>query len=152
MTLTYLGLQRTLPRSRQSPAPPAILTNQLWDRLRPRGVPRLSPSAQQHLALASHIAYSVGCCIGLASIAPRIPLSPVIKGAAFGTGVWALSYLGWIPVAQLRPAAPRAPASRNFNIFFAHMVWGIAASLFEDSFRNYGKRDWEGARKALRAE
>ncbi|MER9140462.1 DUF1440 domain-containing protein [Mesorhizobium sp. M0830] len=55
------------------------------------------------------------------------------SGTLFGLGVWAASYLGWIPAAGILAPAWRHPAGRNLLMIAAHMVWGtvLAKSLSE---------------------
>ena len=54
-------------------------------------------------------------------------------GALYGAGVWALSYLGWIPGAGILAPAWRHPLQRNLLMIAAHLVWGtvLGGSLRE---------------------
>jgi len=54
-------------------------------------------------------------------------------GASFGVGVWAASYLGWIPAVGLLAPATRHPRHRSALMLAAHVVWGasLAAGLRE---------------------
>src|SRR3954464_15819716 len=56
--------------------------------------------------------------------ARRLPGSPVVKGAGFGLLVWAASYLGWLPAADVRHSSLRDAPSRNAVMILAHLVWG----------------------------
>lgn len=48
------------------------------------------------------------------------------SGTLYGLGVWAASYLGWIPAARILAPAWRHPAQRNLLMIAVHMVWGTA--------------------------
>jgi hypothetical protein len=55
------------------------------------------------------------------------------SGTLYGLGVWAASYLGWIPAARILAPAWRHPAERNLLMIAVHIVWGtvLAKSLSE---------------------
>ncbi|WP_353643233.1 hypothetical protein [Mesorhizobium sp. WSM2239] len=57
----------------------------------------------------------------------------MISGGSYGVLIWALSYLGWIPLARILSPATEHPAARNLLMLGAHLVWGasLAASLHE---------------------
>lgn len=48
------------------------------------------------------------------------------SGTLYGLGVWAVSYLGWIPAARILAPAWRHPAQRNLLMIAVHIVWGAA--------------------------
>jgi hypothetical protein len=47
-------------------------------------------------------------------------------------GVWASSYLGWLPAAGLHPPAQREAAGRTAMTVGAHVVWGAVLGLLTD--------------------
>jgi NO-binding membrane sensor protein with MHYT domain len=47
----------------------------------------------------------------------------------FGLGVWATSYLGWLPVFGVRQPVTYDPVARTGLMIAAHLVWGTAAGL-----------------------
>ncbi|TIT01673.1 MAG: hypothetical protein E5W72_03175 [Mesorhizobium sp.] len=57
-------------------------------------------------------------------------LLPVRRGSGvlYGLGVWALSYLGWIPAAHILAPAWRHPVYRNLLMLAVHVVWGATLS------------------------
>jgi len=57
-----------------------------------------------------------------------------VKGIVFGLGVWAASYLAWLPALGILPPATEAPPRRNAVMIAAHIVWGAAAGLLLDLF------------------
>jgi uncharacterized membrane protein YagU involved in acid resistance len=54
---------------------------------------------------------------------------PITTGIAYGLGVLAGSYLGWVPAFGLMPSALRQPKSRNAMMIGAHVVWGASLGL-----------------------
>lgn len=50
-------------------------------------------------------------------------------GSCFGIGVWAASYLGWLPASRVLKPASAHPARRNALMLAAHVVWGACLSL-----------------------
>jgi hypothetical protein len=52
-----------------------------------------------------------------------------VKGMLFGLIVWASSYNGWVPAADLLPPATQTRAKRNSMMIFAHLVYGTIVSL-----------------------
>lgn len=114
-----------------SPAPTvsalrlATITDGVMSRLPPaiRHVPLEGP----HRALAAHFAFgaATGALYGAATSHKHV--SPgITSGVMFGLGVWAASYLGWVPLTGLMPPASQQPAQRNAMMVASHIVWGAA--------------------------
>jgi hypothetical protein len=117
MTATMEQLQKRLPAPDRYELPPAELTSEA-------GVPH-GPTP----TLMAHFLYGglVGALFGLQE------RRSAAAGASFGLGVWAASYLGWIPAVGLLAPATRHPRHRVGLMLVAHVVWGasLAASLRE---------------------
>jgi uncharacterized membrane protein YagU involved in acid resistance len=58
-----------------------------------------------------------------------------LKGALFGVGVWAASYLGWLPAAGILRPATREPAGRNAMMIASHAVWGASLAVISERLR-----------------
>jgi uncharacterized membrane protein YagU involved in acid resistance len=54
----------------------------------------------------------------------HVRMRSVPAGIAFGLGVWAVSYLGWLPTFGWRASAGRQSVRRNLMMIAAHIVWG----------------------------
>ena len=67
-------------------------------------------------------------------------------------GIWAVSYLGWIPVSGLRANAFKMPARRNGLMILAHLIWGVSIAFSEKEMRQSGDQMLDGHRKAREAE
>jgi uncharacterized membrane protein YagU involved in acid resistance len=81
-------------------------------------------TGRQALTLAGHLGYGAAMGAVYAPIANRYKVSPLLGGALFAMAVWGLSYMGWLPAAQILPPASKHPARRNAVMIVAHLVWG----------------------------
>lgn len=117
--------------SRRSSLPPRIITGEV---LRGAGVKKhLTPPQQRLATTISH--YGYGAAMGMAY---GLLLSPrpwqrghLARGVGFGLGVYAISYLGWLPAMQSRASANRQPTQNNATMLLAHFVWGISLSAMD---------------------
>jgi hypothetical protein len=125
MTAAMNAVHRLLPGHQRYELPPQALSSEVSRRA------GASPPTRERVRragwLGPHLAF--GCAAGafLAASAPR-HRPTVSRGIAFGLGVWAVSYLGWIPALRLPHAAQREPASRNAMMVAAHVVWGATTA------------------------
>jgi hypothetical protein len=76
--------------------------------------------------LATAVAH-VGVGGGLGALyAAVVPRSTPLRGMAFGTAVWAVSYAGFLPALKLMPPPHRDKPGRAATILTAHLVYGAA--------------------------
>lgn len=123
MTITMVALYRALPRPGRHPLPPVQITAEMARRTRTRR--RLRGTRLVAASLAAHFGY--GAATGaLYPLLGRARARATGIGVAYGVGVWALSYLGWIPGARILEPATRHPPQRNLLMILAHVVWGAA--------------------------
>lgn len=80
-----------------------------------------SDERRRAITMAAHFAYGA-----LAGIVFTLPPVRRLGGTFYGIGVWAASYLGWIPSARILEGAEHHPAQRNLLMLAAHLVWGSA--------------------------
>ena len=121
MTVVMALLTRRPTFDAESSLAPAQITKNLRARL---GMREETRRAQPWLAMASHLGY--GACTGCVYsvlVAPRVGDS-WFKGPAFGLAVWFTSYQGWLPLANLFPAARHDDKARQLRLIVAHLVWG----------------------------
>lgn len=133
MTLVMHVLHRW-PAPERAPLPPHQITEEIAERVA-EGV-----GAQEHLdqprlralTLASHFGFgaAAGALYGL--IFPSLPGRAPLKGVIWGLMVWAVSYAGWIPAAQILPPASEQPKRRNGLMIVAHLVWGVVTALLAE--------------------
>jgi hypothetical protein len=118
MTLAMLMVHRLLPAREQYSLPPRLITENWLGRGQ-------GETALRAWTLINHFGFGAlagSLYSGLGIDKER----PAIAGPAFGVAVWAVSYLGWVPVLGLMAPATRQPARRNGMMIFAHLVWGAA--------------------------
>jgi uncharacterized membrane protein YagU involved in acid resistance len=138
MTLAMEVLHRQLPARQRHPLPPRKITIRAARRA---GIAReLNESQRLGLTLAAHLGYgtTVGALYG--PLAQRVSGPAAVKGMGYGLIVWAVSYLGLLPVLGLiRPATQHA-ARRNALMIAAHLVWGATLGLLTERMAPREKR------------
>lgn len=89
----------------------------------------LSEQQVETLALALHFGYGTvtGALFGL--VVPQRRDGAVGAGLLFGLGVWAVSYLGWLPATGVRHSPRWDPPARTKLLIASHLVWGASAGL-----------------------
>ncbi len=95
----------------------------------------------QNLALATHFGYGAltGALFGL--LAPRRGAAALGAGMAFGLGVWAASYLGWLPAAGVRQHPRYDPSARTRMMIGGHILWGtVLGALAGQRSKGRGQR------------
>jgi uncharacterized membrane protein YagU involved in acid resistance len=90
----------------------------------------LSEEQIEWLALAAHFGYGTLTGAGFGLVAPRGRAATVATGMLFGFGVWAGSYLGWLPATGVRHSPRWDPPARTGLLIASHLVWGASAGLF----------------------
>lgn len=127
MTIVMELLHQRLPRHERYPLPPSEITTELTEEV---GL-RKQLNAEQHLALTlvNHFAYGAAAGGLYAVSAGRLPVTPIVKGVAFGLLVWSVSYLGLLPALGILRPATQHPAGRNLLMIAAHVVWGSATGV-----------------------
>jgi hypothetical protein len=124
MTGAMLLIYYLLPRHERYPVPPEQITRRLTGDRAPGG--RDTP---RWLTWVLHFGYGAGAGAVYAPLARNIPLPPGLRGIAFGLAVWLVSYMGWLPVADILPPATEHPTRRNIMMISAHIVWGVVLDL-----------------------
>jgi XapX domain-containing protein len=124
MTLVMETGFRYLPPHESYPLPPRRVTENVTAAA---GVHHeLSEEHHAKLTWINHFGYGAAAGIVYELVKERLPGPPVVAGALFGLGVWAGSYLGWLPAADLHPPATEEGPNRNALMIAAHLVWGAA--------------------------
>jgi putative membrane protein len=127
MSAAMLAFKKMLPRWQQYPLPPRELTTQAADRVGLGDEVRKEP--QSTLATAvGHFGYAAVCGSAYGLILQPLRLPVLLKGILFALGVWAGSYLGWIPALGFMPSATRQPRERNLLMIVSHLIWGISSA------------------------
>ena len=127
MTMVMETLHERLQGEVPRPLPPREIAEGLAVKF---GVHRdLSERDMQNLTLALHVGYAALTGAVFSTMAPRRAGAGAAVGALFGLGVWATSYLGWLPVFGVRQPIRYDPLPRTGLMIAAHLAWGTAAGL-----------------------
>ncbi len=134
MTLLMKAIHLSLPHEqRNQPAPPRQITMKAAE---VAGVEEhMDEPARVVSTAVSHFGYGATAGAAYPALEEKLPGTPAARGAVLGLGVWAVSYLGWLPAAGVLPSATRWPAGRNFMMIAAHVVWGVATGLVYDQLQ-----------------
>ena len=127
MTLVMETLHERLQGEVQRPLPPREIAEAIAVKC---GVHAdLSEREMQNLTLALHVGYAALTGAAFSTFVPRRTTMGAAVGALFGLGVWATSYLGWLPLAGVRQPITYDPVARTGLMIAAHVAWGAAAGL-----------------------
>lgn len=106
----------------------------------------VEPDSKTGLHAASTVAHlgfgaSMGAAFALLHRFLRPPGPVVAQGLAYGLGVWAISYKGWVPALGIMPPAHEdRPGRQRVNIA-AHLVYGaVLGGLSEPRAVKGGRR------------
>ena len=127
MTMVMETLHEHLKGEVQRPLPPREIAEAIAVKFGVHG--DLSERDMQNLSLALHVGYAALTGAVFATLAPRGKTTGAAAGALFGLGVWATSYLGWLPVSGVRQPITYDPVARTGLMIAAHVAWGAAAGL-----------------------
>jgi uncharacterized membrane protein YagU involved in acid resistance len=138
MTLAMEVMHRSLPQHERYPLPPREITEELVAQAGLRE--QLDEEEHVDLSLLSHFFYGAAAGAVYGALAQKYPLSPLSGGIAFGFGLWAISYLGWIPAAGILRPVTQHPPRRTALMVTAHVVWGSVLGLLVDCFQEQPKK------------
>jgi hypothetical protein len=126
MSAAMLALHECGPLSESNPLPPELITRSVVNRTS-RGR-KLKDERKVELAIAAHFGYgaATGALFGLVTPPRMNPGAAAALGAAYGVGVWAASYFGWVPALDVLPSANRFSKYRNAMMITSHVVWGAS--------------------------
>jgi len=133
MTVVMKALQGAAPSARRQSLPPRQITMELARRAGIAG--ELGAAGRDAATTVSHFGYGGSVGAFYPALAERLPGPTLVKGALFGIGVWAASYLGWLPAAGILRPATREPAGRNAMMIASHVVWGAALAAVSERLR-----------------
>ncbi len=129
MTSAMRRLHEKLPPKEHYPLTP----REIIDEAAAQADLEITSEGAKDLTIAGHFAYGAACGALLAAINPHLSAR---SGAAAGVAVWLISYLGWIPAADILKPATDHPPRRNALLIGVHLVWGAAtAKAMRELFR-----------------
>ena len=124
MTAVMLGAQRL---GLLGQAPPAKITNAALAKVgaQPTGDERTALTALAHFGFGA----AAGALFSLARPGRPSLARAALEGAAFGTAVWATSYIGVIPRLGIMPEPQHDRPGRPSTMVLAHWVFGASLGL-----------------------
>jgi hypothetical protein len=119
MSLVMLGAKRAGLMGTQ---PPEKITARLLSKVGWRR----SKESQDLMATLLHLGFGAGAGAAFTILRRglRLPVPAVLQGVAFGTGVWLVSYMGWVPWLEIMPPADEDRPGRPQTMLAAHWVYG----------------------------
>jgi hypothetical protein len=102
---------------------------------------RPSRGQRKLLAVAAHFGFgaATGAVFSLARPGEPTLLRAALEGAAFGTAVWATSYIGLVPKLGIMPRPARDRPGRAPSMIVAHVVFGAALGMIVAARRRRGE-------------
>jgi uncharacterized membrane protein YagU involved in acid resistance len=127
MTAVMEGVRRLLPPEQRDPVPPRQVTERATEAV--GAADDLTEGEKDAVAAVTHFGFGTGAGAVYGLLAPHLPGAPVAGGVAYALGVWAGSYLGWLPATGLYKRPEHEPAGRHAKNVLSHVVWGAALGL-----------------------
>lgn len=134
MTIFMRSAHRQLPEGEKYPLPPEQISTKAARQVGLEARPE--HPGWEWKTYAGHFSYGTAVGAIYSLLVPQSRTTPsvrVARGCAFGLAVWTLSYLGWLPAANILPPATREPARRNGLMIVAHLIWGTALALLAEA-------------------
>lgn len=130
MTMAMEGMFQRLPLTQRYPLPPRKVAMEAAETV---GADHYMGERERYaFTLLSHFGYGTLAGAAYGGLARRY-LPGMLGGVAFGLGVYAGSYLGWLPALDMHRPATQMPAQRNALMIAAHVIWGAALGLTTDA-------------------
>ncbi len=143
MTAFMRRAHRYLPVDEQYPLPPREIVD--------RTIDVEQEDTARTATMLAHFGFG-----GVAGLLYALPPVNRVGGASYGLGVWAASYLGWLPAFRILTPATDHPAKRNLLMLAAHVVWGLALAKcvkeLDAADRSFGRVPGENQLSAERVE
>lgn len=70
-----------------------------------------------------------------------LPVHAVIQALLFATGVWTVSYMGWVPALGIMPPAHRDEPGRPESMVAAHWIYGAVLGVITEAWK-VDRRRW----------
>jgi uncharacterized membrane protein YagU involved in acid resistance len=133
MTAFMVLAHRKLPWWQRYALPPRQITRTL---ARKAGIAEQVNSHQISAATSlAHFGYGSAVGVPYATLVEPLPGSPPLKGAVYGLGVWAGSYLHLLPALDILYPATMHPRERNQLMIVAHLIWGASLGVVSAALR-----------------
>ncbi|GER87739.1 membrane protein [Dictyobacter vulcani] len=128
MSLFMLAAHKFLPDWQKDALPPEKVTGEVAERANID----LNKPALLGTTLTAHLGYGASMGSLYITFASKLKLPPLLKGSLFGVGVWAASYMGWLPAGKFLAAGTNETQERNMLMIIAHLIWGGVTGVVAD--------------------
>jgi hypothetical protein len=118
--------------------PPERITRRAIDALSPE---RPDDHDEDAIAAVAHLGFGAfaGALFGLLTTRPGSahgsPAIAAVKGMIYASGIWLVSYQGWVPALGIMPPASSDRRGRVMTMLAAHWVYGAALGVLVTLFR-----------------
>lgn len=127
MTVFMIAARRLLPENQRYSLPPYQITMRAADAV---GVAQDMDKPQRIGATwLGHLGYGSAMGGVYACTAEKVSAPPLAKGVIYGLLVWAIGYLGWLPLAGILNMPDEQSTRRNILMIAAHVIWGATLGL-----------------------
>ena len=112
--------------------PPERITGRAIDAFSPE---RPDDHGEDAIAAVVHLGFGAfaGALFGLLTTRPRSAHGSLaiaaVKGMIYATGIWLVSYQGWVPALGIMPPASSDRRGRVMTMVAAHWVYGAALGV-----------------------
>jgi hypothetical protein len=88
------------------------------------------------LAALLHVGFGIAGGVGFGIVAFRhiATYLLVVGGMLYATGIWFVSYMGWVPALRLMPPADKDRRDRQVVMLVAHWVYGATLGMVFGAF------------------
>lgn len=107
--------------------PPERVTKSLLHRF---GI-RADKRTEDEITVAAHLGFGVAGGAIYGAFAPSVESAAraAMLGATYGTGVWAVSYAGWVPALGIMPPPQDDQPERQVITLVNHWIYGVVVAL-----------------------
>ncbi len=140
MTLTMWGARSA---GLLGEPPPRKITRAAMEKASPELA--RDPDVLNAASLAVHFAFGAGMGSLYAALPQHAQRSRVTRGLLLGSGIWAASYMGWVPALGIMPRPSEDRPGRPMSMVLAHWVFGatlttVYAALQRRALRQLQRR------------
>ncbi len=137
MTMSMALLKR-FPERDPTPIPPKRVAREMVRKVdvapSPKGL------KQAIFTYTTHFGFGAAAGVLYALVVRRPENHPAWKGLGFGLGVWATSYMGWIPALGILPSPSHETKQHLASQVLSHVVWGTVLGTISASLTSQKKK------------
>jgi len=144
MTVLMKTWRARLPRRQRYALPPRQIATETLQKA--NAVKHLDPAQRTIVANVAHYTYGAAAAVGYELLFGR-RRSALGPSLGFGLALWAIGYLGWLPLLNYRAAATREPRGRSLMMIAAHLLWSFVVGRFHNAALNHDSAEARARRR-----